>query len=127
VPHRFSAIYRLVNDRFLNLLLYDKLGETIPPYLSVIPFDLSFCQFVLGDGFFSTDDSAEDRRLDGHPYQGVMVCYHGVPIVSDSGELVGTLCHFDLVQRTLPEAEFTLLKSSGRALSAYVQSDSSRT
>jgi len=121
VLHRFSAIYRLFDDRFQSVLLLDKLGEATPAYLDVIPFNLSFCQFVLGDGFFSTDDSAADRRLDGHPYQGVMTSYCGVPIVSDGGNLIGTLCHFDLTPQSVMKKEFGLLQRAGQALPDYVQ------
>lgn len=121
VPHRFSAVYRLFDDGFQNVLLADKQGETTPDFLNVIPFEVSFCQFVLGDGFFCTDDSATDRRLDGHPYQGVMASYCGVPIVGDAGELIGTVCHFDLAQHSLIEEEFGLLEGAGQALPGYVR------
>ena len=121
VPHRFSAIYRLINDRFQNVLLLDKQGEPTPAFLDVIPFEVSFCQFVLGDGFFSTDDSTADRRLDGHPYQGVMISYCGVPIVSDAGDLIGTLCHFDLTQHSVIKEEFGLMQRAGQALPGFVQ------
>ena len=121
VPHRFSAIYRLFDDRFQNVLLLDKQGEPTPAFLDAIPFEVSFCQFVLGDGFFSTDDSAADRRLDGHPYQGVMNSYCGVPIVSDAGDLIGTLCHFDLMPQSVLKEEFGLLQKAGHALPGFVQ------
>ena len=116
VDHRYTAAYRLADRQFENVLLHDKQGEVVPEFLAVVPFEVSFCQFVLRDGFFSTADSAADRRLDGHPYQGVMVTYHGVPIEDDTGELIGTLCHFDVAERPLSDSEFGLLQAAARAL-----------
>lgn len=60
-------------------------------------------------------------RLDGHKYQGVMACYHGVPLLSGVGALWGTLCHFDVVQRLLSDAEFDLLQSGARSLPGHLK------
>jgi hypothetical protein len=109
VAHRYTAAYRVDGGMLRNVALHDKEGEVRPEFLAVVPFESSFCQFVLRDGSFRTDNSGTDARLDGHPYQGVMVCYHGVPLVDDAGELLGTLCHFDVVEHGLPEADFELL------------------
>lgn len=120
VPHRFTAVYRLAGDHLRNLYLHDKQGEVVPEFLKVVPFEHSFCQFVLRDGIFLTSDSATDRRLDGHPYQGVMVTYHGVPLLDNRGELFGTMCHFDVVSYELPDAELELLRLAARALPRYL-------
>ena len=120
VPHRYSAIYRMDGSKLENLFLHDKQGELRPEFLAVVPFEVSFCQFVLRDGSFRTDDSAKDARLDGHPYQGVMVCYHGTPLVDLRGELMGTLCHFDVSAHGLDDAEFELLQQAARILPAYL-------
>nr|WP_315183411.1 guanylate cyclase [uncultured Albidiferax sp.] len=120
VAHRFTAVYRLDGGILRNVLLCDKLGEICPEYLAEVPLATSFCQFVLRDGVFQTTNSATDQRLDGHPYQGVMVCYHGVPLQSRSGELWGTLCHFDIQELTLPDPEFALLQQAGLRLPAYL-------
>jgi GAF domain-containing protein len=72
-------------------------------------------QFAIRDGSFRTNDSAADPRLDGHPYQGVMVSYHGVPIMMN-GEIWGTMCHFDLAKLPLAEDEFELLRDAAAAV-----------
>lgn len=120
VPHRFTAVYRLEGDLFRNIALIDKAGEARPEYLEEVPMGISFCQFVLRDGAFLTTNSAHDDRLDGHPYKGVMVAYHGVPIPGAGGTLLGTLCHFDLLERPLSDAEFEHLRSVGLALPPYL-------
>jgi GAF domain-containing protein len=119
VAHRYSAVYRLEGDVLRNILLHDKAGEVRPAYLAEVPFETSFCQFVIRDGQFQTSDSAEDRRLDGHPYQGVMVSYHGVPIMAE-GEVWGTLCHFDVAVQPLTDHEFQLLRGAAAVTPGFV-------
>ena len=120
VPHRYSAVYRVDDAILRNVLLHDKQGEVRPEFLAEVPFESSFCQFVLRDGAFRTDDSGSDSRLDGHPYQGVMVCYHGVPLIDNADRLVGTLCHFDVAPHGLSDAEFELLQKAGRVFPGYL-------
>lgn len=120
VPHRYTAAYRVQQDTLVNLDLYDKAGEVRPEFLASVPFEDSFCQFVLRDGEFRTGCSAQDARLDGHRYQGVMGAYHGVPLVDDHGGLFGTLCHFDTDDRPLPDEEFVFLQKAARLMSAVV-------
>lgn len=119
VPHRYTAVYRLDGRKLKNVLLRDKAGEITPAYLAEVPFETSFCQFVIRDGYFQTGDSALDKRLDGHPYQGVMISYHGVPILS-GGEIWGTLCHFDVVPQPLSDEEFDLLRAAGAVAPGFV-------
>lgn len=118
VPHRYSAVYRLQGSVLHNLVLVDKLNEVRPEFLAEVPLHTSFCQFVLRDGFFVTQNSGDDRRLDGHPYQGQMVSYTGVPItdVLGSGEIIGSLCHFDVVEREIDPHEFELLQRAARVI-----------
>ncbi|MDI3381886.1 guanylate cyclase [Xenophilus aerolatus] len=120
VPHRYTAAYRVHQDTLVNLDLFDKAGEVRPEFLASVPFEDSFCQFVLRDGQFRTECTAQDARLDGHRYQGVMGAYHGVPLVDDHGGLFGTLCHFDTAERTLSDEEFAFLQKAARLMSAVV-------
>ena len=120
VAHRFTAVYRLDGGMLRNVMLYDKLGEICPEYLAEVPLATSFCQFVLRDGVFKTSNTAADPRLDGHPYQGVLICYHGVPLLSATGELWGTLCHFDVQELTLSDAEFELQQQASKLLPPYL-------
>jgi GAF domain-containing protein len=120
VPHRYTAAYRLEGQRLRNVELIDKAREDRPEFLAEVPLEASFCQFVLRQGKFLTSDSGEDSRLDGHPYKGVMVAYHGVPIVDDAGALLGTLCHFDIARQPFTEGEFEHLQSVGRIIHRFL-------
>ena len=120
VPHRFSGVYRIEGDKLRNVLLVDKMKQVRPAFLEVVPMDASFCQFVVRDGLFRTDNSAADARLDGHPYQGVVISYHAVPLVDPDRALIGTLSHFDLIERSIEDSEFELLYQAGHLLSDFI-------
>jgi GAF domain-containing protein len=114
VPHRYTAVYELLPNVLKNVALFDKVGEMQPDFLAEVPFEDSFCKFVVRDGLFRTTDSALDSRLNGHPYQGVVLSYHGAPIVWRK-EVWGTICHFDLAEQALADDEFELLKAAANA------------
>lgn len=126
VPHRYTAVYRLVGERMLNVALADKQNEPRPDFLAEVPITSSFCQYVLRDGSFLTGDSAHDRRLTGHPYQGVMRAYCGIPIFDLGGHALGTACHFDVVPHEIAEEKVAQLRAAARILSNYLSPHSSR-
>lgn len=121
VPHRFTAVYLLDSLVLKSREVVDKDGEAAtPPVLMEVPLETSFCQYVLRDGQFITGDSGLDNRLDGHPYQGVMGSYVGLPLQGNADSLMGTFCHFDFENRQLPDDEFAFLQRVARLLPRYV-------
>ncbi|SEB15402.1 GAF domain-containing protein [Variovorax sp. YR216] len=120
VPHRYSAIYRFEGALLRNEFLFDKKGAARPEFLLAVPFEVSFCRFALRDGSFRTDNSAVDERLRGHPYRGVVVSYHSVPLMTPYGDVWGTISHFDTEAIHLDDEEFQLLEAAAQALSAYL-------
>lgn len=121
VPHRYTAAYRLDGGTLLrNVELVDKKNEVRPEYLAQVPLETSFCQFVLRHGRFLTSDSSKDDRLNGHPYKGVMMAYHGVPITDDSGALLGTLCHFDVQSQPFTDEEFAHIEAVAKVIHPFL-------
>lgn len=120
VPHRFTAVYRLVGQALHNVATADKHLHLDPLDLAVVPLNDSFCQFVLRDSVFLTRDSGSDLRLAGHPYSGVVGCYAGVPVHDVRGRLAGTLCHFDLEGHDVADHEFLLLARAARLMPAFL-------
>ena len=118
IAHRYTGVFRLDGDLLTNTHLYDKRGEPPQPDLRSVVLTDSFCQVVLRDGGLAMEDSALDERVAGSPFQGVVVAYHGVPIVDDDGELFGTLCHFDLQSHPLADEEFECLRQAAHLLGA---------
>ncbi|MDM0072924.1 GAF domain-containing protein [Variovorax sp. J2P1-59] len=120
VEHRCTAIYRLEAMTVRNLYLYDREGALLPESLGVVPLGDSFCQHAIREGAFLTDDSRADPRVDGSPFKGVVLAYHGIPLVDKSGQLFGTLCHFDFEPRRLSDQEFEFLQEAARVLSTHL-------
>jgi len=119
VGYRYTALYKQTDLSMVNVSLADKNGEPRPDFLSSVPLTSSFCQYVLRDGSFLTRSSAGDSRLDGHPYQGVMMAYCGVPVFDEEGIAVGTLCHFDVVAREIADPDLQLLRAAASAFASF--------
>jgi hypothetical protein len=121
VPHRFTALYRLeAGMQMRNVAAADKHRHLEALDLQVVPLNDSYCQFVLRDGLFVTEDSGMDPRLTQHPYAGVVGCYVGVPVCSVPGRMDGTLCHFDTESCQITEDEFILLDRVALLLPGYL-------
>jgi len=120
VEHRCTAIYRLEQLTVRNLFLYDRQGALLPEALGVVPLGDSFCQHALRDGAFLADDTREDTRVDGSPFKGVVIAYHGIPLLDNKGQLYGSLCHFDFVPHSLADEEFEILQQAARVLPTYL-------
>ena len=123
VPHRFTGVYRLRDGTLHSVGLFDKLNEVLPEGLKAVPLGDSFCQFVLRDGGFSTACTAQDERLNGHVYQGVVGSYIGLPLTHRGDDLQGTLCHFDFEDRApVSEDEYAFLNKAALLLPRFLPS-----
>lgn len=121
VEHRYTGVYRMAGSCLRNVQLHDKLGQARPEALAVVELADSFCQFVLRDGGLLMDNTLHEDHLGDHPYRGVLLAYHGVPIGDNAGGLWGTLCHFDFVERGLAPRQYELLKAAGHMLYPFVR------
>ncbi|MGB4116001.1 MAG: GAF domain-containing protein [Polaromonas sp.] len=119
VAYRVTAVYRLDNGLMQLVEVVDKLDDLKASSLPVVPLADSFCQFAMRDSQFVTNNTANDKRLDGHAYQGVVASYVGLPLVK-SGTLFGTLCHYDFVERAIDDEEFSYLQNIATLLPKYL-------
>jgi GAF domain-containing protein len=76
------------------------------------PLDHSICQYAVGTGKpLVVSDARTHRLLHGHPavsFLGV-VAYVGMPLVTNDGEAIGTLCVVDVVPRQWSDEELARL------------------
>lgn len=121
VPHRFTGIFAMTGGFIINTHLFDKLRRLTPADLGPVPFIDSFCQFTIRDGEYAIRDSNVDERLNGNANKGVVVSYHGVPVMLDGEQLFGTLCHFDYVPHDLAPQEFEVLARAASEVGAYLK------
>lgn len=123
---RFTAAFELVGDLLTCRYFHDRLGEPMPAFLAEVPYADSFCQMAIRTGEFRSSNTAADSRVDYSPYQGVMLSYHAVPLQDSTLHYSGTLCHFDLQQAALSDAQFGLLRQMARMLPPYVYAEQRR-
>lgn len=119
VPHRYTSVYRLSQQRLRRLGFVDKLGGQ-GAELAELPFKDSFCEITVREGHFATTESASDDRLAGNPYQSMVGSYVGLPLVSPSDGLFGTFCHYDECGHPVSDTEFVFLQQAVRFLAVFM-------
>ena len=120
VPHRFTGVYQLDRGMMRNVFLHDKQGQVVPDFLKAVPLSESLCQFVLRDGGFATANANEEANLQALHMRTSLQAYYGVPLLNNHGELYGTLCHFDMPNFNLSDAEFAFLQKAAQVLPKYL-------
>ncbi|WP_136667907.1 ATP-binding protein [Flavobacterium sp. H122] len=103
-----AAIISFIDDK----RQWYKAKKGIP--ISEISYDQTACQYVIADGdILEMPDMTKDQRILSNPHiqkdSGVKF-YIGVPLISDNGHTIGTICTFDDVSKTLSEEQKTALK-----------------
>ena len=126
VPHRCTAVYKVVGESLVLVELIDKLDNRATAVLPPLPLMQSFCQVAIHAGHLSTSDSASDRRLNSKPYQGVIKSYVGLPLSYATGTLYGTLCHYDFAQQKIGDDEFEFLQRAAVILAKAFKDNSAR-
>lgn len=112
VTHRFTAVYRLDKTDLEIVELIDKISDPSTAPLSRVPFSQSFCELVVQDGSLATTNSALDKKFDGRTYQGIIASYVGLPLLRPTGELFGSLCHYDYKEQPISDDEFSFLQQA---------------
>jgi GAF domain-containing protein len=118
VPHRFTSVYRLSDQRLRRIGFVDKQGGEGPD-LADLPFKDSFCEISVREGQFVTTEAGMDDRLDGNPYQALVGSYVGMPLAERPGALFGTFCHYDLCGHPIDEGELAFLEQASQLLTRF--------
>jgi len=67
-------------------------------------------------GVFMTAHALLDPGTAGHPARETVPAYCGVPVMDAFGEILGTLCHYDLVPRDPEQVNIELIIQVASAL-----------
>jgi len=118
---RFTGIYRVDPPHLCNVVLFDRENPHMNLSGEVTRLEDTYCSLVYASGPFETRDSLSDQRLERHASRSSIISYAGVPLRLLNGHLWGTLCHFDVRPRLLPQGERSVLESVAAALVASVQ------
>ena len=120
--YRYIGIWRFQNGRAAAAVHVDR-ENPLDQVTAEVPETATYCTFVRDSGRpFTTADATADPRLGGHAARDVVRTYCGVPLMDSEGQVLGTLCHYDLVPRD-PEqinVELMLMVSSFLALNGHL-------
>lgn len=114
---RFTGFYQFHDKTLRTLTFYDRENPQVIMCRDVHVKD-TYCYFTRQskDGF-TIIDAPNDARLEGHSARQTVQSYCGLPIINSSGEVLGTLCHFDLEPRQLDQLDKELLNCMAKLLS----------
>lgn len=114
--YRFIGIFRFKDGKATSCVHVDRenLGET---QAGEVDDTATYCSYVRSEGRpFVTADASTDERTIGHVARDVVLSYCGIPIFQPGGELIGTLCHYDVVPRDPEHLDLELLIQVSSAL-----------
>ena len=114
--YRFIGIFRF-NGGLANAAIHVDRENPDVTRLDAVPETATYCCYVRdGRGVFTTVDAMADPRLLTHVARAQVRSYCGVPLISPEGELLGTMCHYDLVPRDPEELDLPLLLQAAGTL-----------
>lgn len=107
--YRFIGIFRFKDGKANAALHYDRANPAVTAGTEV-PDTATYCCYVRdGNGLFTTANALTDPRLTRHPAREAVLAYCGIPILRPDGDLLGTLCHYDVVPRDPGQLDLNLL------------------
>lgn len=114
--YRFIGIFRFRDGKATTAVHYDR-ANPAELRTAEVPDTATYCCFVRDShGTFVTANSLADERLATHAARDRVLAYCGVPVLNAEGELLGTLCHYDVVPRDPEQLDMHLLLEVASAL-----------
>ncbi len=106
---RFIALFRFEGDRANAAAFYDRERPQVSS-LDEVPAHATYCRFARdARGVFATADAPNDPRLAGHAARDAVRSYWGVPVITPEGEILATLCHYDVQPRDPRQIDLELM------------------
>ena len=106
---RYIGLWRFQDGRTNAAVHYDREN---PDQLTAqeVPDTATYCCYVRDSkGVFMTAHALLDPRTEGHPAREAVPAYCGVPVMDPEGQIIATLCHYDLVPRDPNEVNLELM------------------
>jgi len=111
--HRYLAVSRRLRSAAIH---YDRENPTVL-HAQAVPDTATYCCYVRDSkGVFMTAHALLDPRTAGHPVRETVPAYCGVPVMDAGGEVLGTLCHYDLVPQDPEQVNIELIIQVASAL-----------
>ena len=118
---RYTGIYRVEDPLLRNVDLFDRENPMLNVSGAICRLDETYCSITaaIGNGF-TTADAGRDARLVAHAARDSVVAYAGVPLRIAGGRVWGTLCHYDVRPRLVPEGELDVLEAAAPIFAAWL-------
>lgn len=114
--YRFIGIFRFSGGMANAAIHYDRENPEVTR-IDAVPESATYCCFVRDSrGVFTTVDALQDPRLAEHVARDAVRAYCGMPVMDAEGQLLGTLCHYDVVPRNADELDVSLLLQAASTL-----------
>lgn len=116
--YRFIGLWRFEDGRARAAVHYDREN---PDLLTSdeVPASATYCSRIHRSARpFATADARSDQRLLEHPARDSVLSYCGVPVMDDMGQVLATLCHYDLVPRDPEQIDLELMVNVAGMLAA---------
>jgi GAF domain-containing protein len=107
--YRYIGIFRFADGMASAVVHYDRQNPEVLETSEVLDTATYCCYVRDSQGAFTTADALQDPRLDAHPARTAVRAYCGVPIMDESGAILGTLCHYDDVPRDPRQIDLELM------------------
>ena len=107
--YRFIGIWRF-NAGHANAAVHFDRENPAVLHAQEVPDSATYCCYVRdSNGVFMTAHAMLDPNTEGHPARDAVQAYCGVPVMDPEGNLLGTLCHYDLVPRDPDQVDIDLM------------------
>lgn len=113
---RYLGIFRFEDGRANAAIHIDREHPSVVDQRDVPDYMTCCCLVRNGRGMLITANALVDHRLTSHPARPTVRAYCNLPILDPAGELLGTLCHYDIVPRDTAALDMELLELVTTAL-----------
>jgi GAF domain-containing protein len=114
--YRFIGIWRFRDGKARAAVHFDKENPGVLAAQEVNE-NATYCCYVRDSrGAFMTANAMLDPRTNGHPARESVPTYCGIPLMTPDGEILGTLCHYDLVPRDPEQVDLDLVIEAASTL-----------
>ena len=116
---RYSAVFRFDSGNLKTVCFYDR-DDPREDAVPEIPVTASYCVFVRDRGrVFSLPDSLVEPCVASHPKRGQINAYCGAPLFDADGNVIGSICHFNLSPVAIGERDGKLLELAAELLMTH--------
>lgn len=106
---RFIAIFRSQGDNSTASVFYDREQPDVL-FVEEVPASATYCTLAVASrSVFKTGDSLQDPRLTSHAARETVQSYWGLPLMTPEGEILATLCQYDVVPRDTQQVDLQLM------------------